>query len=328
MRHREAGARREPANKPATEFVHGGQLWETIQALSRSCRGPKRVASAYIGNGAGKKIGLGAGDRLLVALSTANVKNGTVSPHELRRLKGLGVEVFLEATLHAKVYHFGDVAVVGSANLSTSSGSLHEAAMVTRDAGQLVQIDAWFDQTCTTPVTDAHLDQLEPHFEPRKGGAGSSDGRHDHPRLWLVWVTQGDFPEEESDECNDGARRAATKLSRESAVESLHVTERTRFSREAKVDDLIIQVFKQGRSVGVYPHTVVLDTHRIGRSLYIHVQEHERPANSWAEFRKDMRKLGLELENEFETKLVTDSAQIARAKQLTVPPIGNVRNET
>ncbi len=310
-----------PASTSGTPtFISGAALWKEIQRLSRLADGPKRVATAYLGDGAGERIALGVGDKLLTALCEANVKNGTVCPFELRRLKQLGAKVFLDPNLHAKVYHFGNAAAVGSANLSKSSTSLLEAAMVTSDATRLTEIAKWFDDACTTEVTDAHLDHLEPLFVGSRGGARASAGRHEQPRLWLVGIHSTDFPDSESEEYQEGAKRAEAKVANPADVESLRFTAGSKFFREVKADDLLIQVFKPGSTLEVYPHAVVLDAHRIGDdgALYIHIQEFTEPAIRWTAFRKEMEKVGLKLKKKVGSRLIGNQPAVDRAKKLTM----------
>ena len=94
------------------EFVAGDQVWPTLKRLARRSSGSNRVAVAYLGDGAGDFLRLGKGDVLIVDLSEANAKNGSVSPHEVSRLMDRGVEVFVADKLHpylcCEICHYKD----------------------------------------------------------------------------------------------------------------------------------------------------------------------------------------------------------------------------
>src|SRR5882672_8854393 len=129
------------------KFLGNEDTWRELRAISRRRKCPLYVAVPYLGDGSGKLLHLTRGDVLVVALTEANSRNGSVCPAEIQRLQANGVQVFLHPRLHAKVLLCGNKAVVGSANLSQSSFKhLDEAAMLTTDASVVKHIRAWFQQ--------------------------------------------------------------------------------------------------------------------------------------------------------------------------------------
>jgi hypothetical protein len=61
------------------------------------------------------------GDVLVTKFDAASIRSGLVNPREIVTFIKRGVEVHSVSNLHAKVYVFGRIAVVGSANVSASS---------------------------------------------------------------------------------------------------------------------------------------------------------------------------------------------------------------
>ena len=47
------------------KFLADADVWPTLMALAGRARGPKLVATAYLGDGCGARLGLGAGDSLV-----------------------------------------------------------------------------------------------------------------------------------------------------------------------------------------------------------------------------------------------------------------------
>lgn len=109
--------------------LHAHGVWSRLTALARSGKGAS-VAVPYFGSGASKLLPLKKGSTLVVRFDREAVRCGQVNPKEVIRLINDDVEVHACANLHAKVFVFGDTAIVGSANVSSSSAnSLIEACV-------------------------------------------------------------------------------------------------------------------------------------------------------------------------------------------------------
>lgn len=311
---------RNSTSHPDPEFLSPDSVWPTLRQLAKETRAPKRIASAYIGVGAATTLQLRRKDTLLVALSEANVRNGSVSPEELLRLRRLGVALFTQSSLHAKVYSFENAAVVGSANLSISSGSrLKEAALLTRKKSVINSVNSWFDRSCTTPVTEAHLKTLAPLF-PKQRQRAPGRNHDERERLWLVSMNEMEFPENEDAAYEKGETCASAAAPRNIDLESLRFSAKTRFLQQVKRGDLLIQVFKHNRLLSVYPHAPILHVEQVpgGTARYVFVEKHKRPARSWAEFRKVMKEHGCPLPQHFNAREVPERA-LDIARELTRP---------
>ena len=303
-------------------FVAGEAVWPTLRRLAETT-GRKAVASAYLGDGMGRSLQLGDGDRLVVALTVTNSKNGSVSPFEVRRLLEQGVEVFVVDQLHAKVYLLGETLAVGSSNLTNNSATLlHEAILVTDERGPIEAASRWFEEICTTPVGDQWLSHCEALYEPSRSGASTSRVELEG-RLWLVGVSPTEFPEDENDE--DALEEAVDLAGEGSEVEKIRFTGDSLFVREVKGGDLVIQAWDEGDERTVYPHGRVLLTHDTEsgtgvavRYVYVEVTD-EDPSMPWGEFRRQMRAAGLKLGKGVGTREIKAPAATLRAKQLTRP---------
>src|SRR5271165_3110661 len=77
------------------QFLGNDDIWRELRAISRHRKCPLYVAVPYLGNAGGKLLYLKRGDVLIVALTLANSRNGSVCPSEIGRLQAKGVRVFL-----------------------------------------------------------------------------------------------------------------------------------------------------------------------------------------------------------------------------------------
>ena len=107
---------------------HGDQPWSRITTLAkRSAR--TRVAVPYLHGEANRMLPLKAADVLKV-----NIMSCQVNPDELRAYRRKGVKLYTAPNLHAKVFVFGNTAIIGSTNVSSSSETrLREAVVETTD---------------------------------------------------------------------------------------------------------------------------------------------------------------------------------------------------
>ena len=106
-------------------------LWPKLHRLARKAK-RRMAAVAYVTRAA--EVRFGAGDILVVDASDQAIKSGVTSAAILRAAHRRGAQVFSCSGLHAKVLLLGDVAVVGSANISTTSVNQKiEAALITND---------------------------------------------------------------------------------------------------------------------------------------------------------------------------------------------------
>jgi hypothetical protein len=67
-------------------FLSDEALWKELQSLSKSRKRRLLVAVPYVGSDTRELLHLRSGDVLVVALTLANARNGSVCPAEISRL--------------------------------------------------------------------------------------------------------------------------------------------------------------------------------------------------------------------------------------------------
>ncbi|MGZ8768028.1 hypothetical protein [Aeromicrobium sp.] len=114
-----------------TKFV-GPHPWHAITKGART-KGPRHAAIAFLAVEAPELVPLTRGDLLVVNAGDVALGAHATSPVALRAFIDKGVDVRSDSHLHAKVLATSSVAVIGSANASTASPRISEAAVVTSD---------------------------------------------------------------------------------------------------------------------------------------------------------------------------------------------------
>lgn len=98
-------------------------VWTEISKAASNSKIPAHVAVAYFGQQGHKLLPLLKGSSLVVDASIISVAQGSTCPAALEQLRRKGVDIYSTQYLHAKVFAFDRVAVVGSANVSQHSAS-------------------------------------------------------------------------------------------------------------------------------------------------------------------------------------------------------------
>src|SRR5664280_611037 len=175
----------------ATKFL-GIDAWKRIKVLNRR-RGQHLVAVPYLGENASRRLTLKAGDLLVVRLDLATVKAGQTSPKDVLAYLKKGVEVHKQGNLHAKVFVFGDTAIVGSTNVSATSEGLLEAAVETTAASVVASAKKFVRSLRGDVVTPEEAERLQKFYQrPRfpRGVAGkrktTSLRGSGHSMIWAV----------------------------------------------------------------------------------------------------------------------------------------------
>lgn len=166
-----------------------GRVWSAIHAAADRARGRKLAAVAYIGpDGADLLSDFGAGDLLVCNMGKSALRSGSTHPDAIEKLIDRGVQVRTHERLHAKVYVLGSVALVGSANCSSSAANyLIEA--VTRTTAREFVADARRFVLSThrdaLPVTRDFLKLARKVFRRPRGGTGGRSARVGKPEIRL-----------------------------------------------------------------------------------------------------------------------------------------------
>ncbi|MFI5095192.1 MAG: phospholipase D family protein [Candidatus Acidiferrales bacterium] len=307
------------------QFLGSEDVWRTLRAISRSHESPLYVAVPYMGDDCGKLLSLKRGDVLVVALTEANSRNGSVCPDEIARLQKTGVAVFLSSYLHAKVLLCGNKAVVGSANLSkTSAEYLDEAAIVTTDALAIRQIREWFRQRMAEPVTPKWLSICSKVYQPPKGGIRGKAKRTLRERtgqsVWILGLRHTIFPQDEAVVEKRGASQAKREVSDVSRfkIDSVRWTGTPAFLDRMRKGDTVIQVMQNAG-----PHYAEEAARLVGKRntqsrrgtpvTYLYLECNRRPKRiPWAVFKKYCRSINLKLARNTGGRELTRSAQAAK----------------
>lgn len=234
------------------QFLSGKELWSTLVQLSKECRSRQMIAVPYIGKDSSSLLKFRKNDVLLCALTEQNSKAGNIYPAEIRMLQKKGVRVYQRDNLHAKIYLFGNKAVICSANLSSSSKNrLDEVGLLTNNPTVLKSIREWFAERLIEPVTPGWLRHCENIYKPPKGGLGNPT-KQKQPSIhtqsaWFIFGHLSDYPAFEDPERERGYQIAKKYMEKPRAydIEEFRFTGSYKFLEEINRGDLVIQAIKE-----------------------------------------------------------------------------------
>lgn len=176
-------------------FKAGDRLWEELRARAKKAKS-LTACVGYVGRHPAKVLKWRKGDTLIADITEDTVRRGICSAKGALELFDAGVRVYQAPGLHAKIYLFGDAAVVCSANASESSMERREAGIVIKGA-ELPSVRAWVAQVqnhLETVALDravlAALAKVEPkrHGHKRRTKAASAKNALQGSTLWLMSV--------------------------------------------------------------------------------------------------------------------------------------------
>ncbi|MDR7555725.1 MAG: hypothetical protein QN157_08965 [Armatimonadota bacterium] len=175
-----------------------------------------QVAVPYFGTGGADLLPLRRGSLLVVRFDTEAIKTGQTNPSEIIRLLNRGVEVHACRNLHAKVFVFGDTAVIASSNVSRSAANhLIEAGLATSSPALVSASRRFVESLRGDPIGLEFARRMKKLYRPPRGGriqrgAGPTAGAPLHSRMWAVPLVRGSFEEEDRlqrDEAREAAKR-------------------------------------------------------------------------------------------------------------------------
>ncbi len=279
-------------------------LWPRLRKLAKSAQ-RKHAAIAYVTDD--RFIKFGQGDVLVTDASDGAIKAGQTSAHVLKRALGRGASLFSITGLHAKVYVFDRIAVIGSANLSSSSENLTEAALVTdqpssvsmsrsliedlKEVGEVVD-RGFINRISKLPVKKT---PYRANGKRRRTGDKSS-------RTWLVGLKPIKERESEKPAIDEGVAEAEKNISNEeSEVSWIRFRGNSRFRREARRGDTVIQIWtpkNAKKPSGVYHHAPIVLRQDFLDEDYTRFFVEEFPdaddiALSWGQFQRLFKQVGL-----------------------------------
>jgi len=199
----------------ATTF-HGPSPWPRIRELADKAKA--HVAVPYLGKGAAALLPIAPGSVLVTRFTPEAVKSAQIDPREVVKLIDRGVSVFSDNTLHAKVYVFAKRAIIGSANVSRHSESLHEACIETTDADVVRSARNFVKSLVSDLITPEYaksLFDLYPKDGERFFGAPrgkSSRGLQARSKVWVVPVYNQEWSTEAQKADRAGSKQAKAEL--------------------------------------------------------------------------------------------------------------------
>jgi hypothetical protein len=288
--------------------VISGKVWKEIAALAAKA-GSKRAAVAYVYDD--KKISFGMGDVLVVDASAAAIRAGQTSAKVLRAAHDRGAEIYSLEGLHAKVFLLGGVAVVGSANVSKSSETLFESAVIA-DHPAIIggAIRAIADLIAAgTRLTEAYLRKIgrikvkRGGFNPRLKKAVRTVTKQ--PRTWLLGTHDAPYPGD-NNRIESVSDEVASNLGVErDDVDWFYWSGKSRFRKLAEKGDQVILIMREGRrdtsgrGVEVYRPAVLEKRFREPDQKFdtfhcVWPPDWAKRALTWSQFKKLAARVGLE----------------------------------
>lgn len=313
----------------ATRFLYGDEVWREIRDLAHGSR-RACVAVAYLGTGAYERMPLPEGSVLVVDASEGAVKAKQTDPRELARYRSRGVTVSRVQGLHAKVYVFGSVSIIGSPNVSRSSEEQLLEAAVRTDSRPVVEAARHFvldlaadelDAAAIDRLTELYLEAPERHW-PAAATRGKRERRL--RRLWVVSTTEGDWDEATQVAYEKGlpqAEAATDLLSYE--IYAVEWYGRSSLTTEIGTDQQIIEMCRSGRGVQVYPPCDVKHVQSVrwprgstrSKRIVIYLaREKSVEPMSWTNFDRLTRKQGISNIKRESTKEIIGDAKGKRLR--------------
>lgn len=310
-------------------FLADEILWKVLRRLSIGRRRRLLIAVPYVGADTKELVHLRRGDVMVVALTEANSRNGSVCPHEIERLLKKGVQVFLAPDLHAKVLLCGGKAVVGSANLSLASLKYRdEAAIVVTDRGIVQAVRDWFGQRMSEPVTPEWLSICAKAYKPPKFDE-AVNGKPAVTRkvrqrmgrgVWLVGLKPlAEFPKSEVPTQERGEAEAEKRIKDKARFEvnSVRFVGCKRLVENIRRGDSWIPVWRDGKEHYAQENGRVLGWQKVKNKAgklvtYIYIESSRRPKRvGWSKFKSGCRQAGLKLGRDVGYREISNPQQAA-----------------
>ena len=275
----------------STEFI-GNDIWSSIRTEAKQYQGKSFVAVAYFGTGASKRLPLKKGSILVVDATDKAVKSGQTNPSELKKLQDKGVRIFSSPNLHAKVFVFGEVAFVGSTNVSENSEDVYSEASIRCEQISVVsQARQFVRSLAINEMGPSRLEKLVKVYNSRKrSGAGPKKKKKQiGPRFFVVRLTEDEEDEDDREEIDAGKEIAKKLISSTRTHEVNYFWNRSK-SNNYRSGDAVLQVMLNdfGKILYIIPPAEYLYTSRNQKTRYYFFEQLRRPEMSPTEFRKKL----------------------------------------
>jgi len=280
-------------------------LWREVKTAAHRAA-QRKAAVAYVTK---DLIGFHRGDVLVTDASEGAIRSGETDGKLLLRLHGKGVRIYSCPRLHAKVLLLGEVAVIGSGNLSLSSEkALIEAAVLTDQPSAVAGVASLIEQLvhASEPLDEPKLKKLAKIKVARSGrtlvfGASSKPKISLGSRTWLIGIYESDDNDEAKERWTEQQAKDAAKTHGCTAdkVDWIEWGKTGRMVREAKPGDLVIQIFRKSQEAKtpsmVFKATpLLLKRVRKGITyLFIGETKGKKAQVSWPTFQKLLKRSGV-----------------------------------
>ncbi len=276
----------------STEFL-GANIWLDLTAQAKRFNGKSFVAVAYFGTGAARRLPLKKGSTLVVDASDKAVKSGQTNPAELIKLRNRGVRIFSMPNLHAKVFVFGEVAFVGSTNVSDNSAALYSEAAIRSGQTSVVSRAKQFVRTgAVNEIGPQKFESLLRAYKGRKKtGSGVKRGSSKiEPRFFIVRLTEGDEPLEDAAVIKDGVKISKDRMSSNKTHQEMHYWYPAEENRYRPGDTvLVVNTNANRRVLSIEPPGEFLYSNIGSKKRYYYFEQQSRRSDlSSSEFRKRM----------------------------------------
>jgi len=225
-------------------------LWNEIGSRARRAK-RRQAAIAYVSK---DLLNLSKGDVLITDASAACVAAGLTNADLLQRLSTRGVSVYHCQGLHAKVARVDDYAVIGSANMSSSSERrLIEAGLITDQPSIVAGVASFIEQLrdqseLLGPNRLAALRQIKVVKRLPIGGRKTDTAvKPLGNRTWIVGVKE--LRAEPSSTEQGFIEKAAKQLDQQSEeLDWIRWGVKGAFARDCREGDLLIQVWRSSKA--------------------------------------------------------------------------------
>jgi len=243
-----------------------GDVWTQISRSARKCSSASYVAVAFVGKGATRMMPLNKGSRLVVDASKRTVKAGLTNPFELEKYYKKGVKIYSHKDLHAKVFVFGDVAFVGSANVSTNSKSVLTEAILKSDVRSVLHsAKSFVKQIGLVEMGQDEILALQKVYVAPRNVRGKAARRKKPVGLRIVHLGENeDVPDDAAQEVEAGEKRARLMLKTRHKSHYVWYTSRIEFVEGEHV--LFIQ------DDYMWPPSTVLFVQKVKGITVVHVE--------------------------------------------------------
>jgi phosphatidylserine/phosphatidylglycerophosphate/cardiolipin synthase-like enzyme len=300
-------------------------LWRELRKLA-SRRTEKQAAVGFVSSD--ELIKFGRGDVLIVDASDQVIGSGLTSASVLKRALKRGALLYSCPGLHAKLFVFDSVAVIGSSNISvSSSSSLIEIGLLTDDAATVSTGKATIEKLTdfAVEIDQAFIRRAETIPVRRRGW---SPGMRSRPMLlagrapvtWMVSITPLDEDRfaSETDDIRTGETVATKrKSSARKEISWIRWTGRSRFRTLSKEGDSVIQIWKPARGrrpTTVYAHGPILLKQSESRCTRFYIEDPKAGSElTWPEFLRVARKVGLTIGPSLTRAIADDQSDALRA---------------